>query len=329
MNPDAATAFDREYSAIRAGRAAVDLVSWASTTVTGTDRKTFLHNFCTNDVKRLQPGAACEAFFANVKGKIIGHGLITCREHELVVVGVPGQASRLIEHLNRYVIREDVLLRDTTTERAYLFVTGASPGRDGALNPPPPVANEGLGVPMDCPAPLGLPWLSFPWDLVGRPDSWLVECPVGELPLVRRELADQGVEPVDYQVFDAARIEAGVPLFGVDFGERNLPQEVGRNEQAISFTKGCYLGQETVARIDAVGHVNQCIRAVRFFGESMPEVGTELTHSGAAAGRVTSATWSPRMQAPLALAMLRRELSEVGCRLDSTVGPCEVIASLL
>ena len=98
-------------------------------TLTGADRQTFLNNFCTNDVKRLAPGDSCEAFFTNVKGKILGHGLVTCRDDELVFITVPGQAAKLIEHLDRYVIREDVQLRDTTAERAYLLIAGGDGGR--------------------------------------------------------------------------------------------------------------------------------------------------------------------------------------------------------
>ena len=86
-------------------------------------------------------------------------------------------------------------------------------------------------------------------------------------------------------------------MFGVDFDDRNFPQEVGRNEQAISFTKGCYLGQETVARIDALGHVNQRLAGVRFAGTNVPDAGNELTYAGKTAGQVTSAKFSPQLQA--------------------------------
>lgn len=326
MNADAAAALDREYSAIRAGRAAVELADWSSITVIGADRQKFLHNFCTNDVKRLLPGGACEAFFANVKGKVVGHGLITCRAHELVVVGAPGQASRLIDHLDRYVLRDDVALRDTTAERAYLFVVGPWAGKEGVSNPPTPAASEGSAEDPHRSRPLGFGWPSFLWDLVGRPDCRLVECPTAELPLVRRMQAELGVLASGSQAFEAARIEAGTPLFGVDFDERNLPQEIGRDRQAISFTKGCYLGQETVARIDALGHVNQQLAGVHFVGATMPAVGADLTAGGVTAGYVTSATFSPRLCAPLALAMLRREFSQAGRRLDSPVGACEIVA---
>jgi hypothetical protein len=134
------------------------------------------------------------------------------------------------------------------------------------------------------------------------------------------------VSECGWNALETLRIESGTPLLGVDFDERNLPQEVGRDAQAISFTKGCYLGQETVARIDALGHVNQRIAGVRFGGDAPPFAGTELTRGGAAVGRVTSAAWSPRLAAPLALAMVRREHGAPGTALESALGPCEVVA---
>ena len=128
------------------------------------------------------------------------------------------------------------------------------------------------------------------------------------------------------QRFDAVRIEAGTPLFERRFRRRQLPQEVGRDAEAISFTKGCYLGQETVARIDALGHVNQRIVGVRFFGREVPAVGTELTHDGRACRPRDIGAFSPQLGAPLALAMVRREANALGTRLESAVGACEVIA---
>src|SRR5262245_4374605 len=115
-----------QYLFLRNGCGIVDLRSWSSVTLTGADRQSFLNNFSTNDVKKLKPGQSCEAFFCNVKGKIIGHGVITCRANELVVVGASGQGSSLASHLNRYVIREDVQVRDTTAERRYLLVAGTA-----------------------------------------------------------------------------------------------------------------------------------------------------------------------------------------------------------
>jgi folate-binding protein YgfZ len=305
--------FEQQYDALRNGGGLVQLDDWSSVTVSGADRHAFLNNFCTNDIKRLVPGQSCEAFFTNVKGKIVAHGLVSCRENELVIVGVPSQAPSLIEHLDRYVIREDVQFRDTSAERNYLFAAGGSIAgeRFGILK-----ANDGF-------APVSSHAIS--WDLINSVFASVIELPPQELPKVRASLYGHGFVVADL-AFAAARIEAGVPLFHVDFDERHFPQEVGRDGEAISFTKGCYLGQETVARIDALGHVNQRLVGLRFLDGLAPDAGMELTQAGHKVGDVTSAALSPRLNAPLALAMVRREANSTGTRLESPVGTCEVVA---
>jgi folate-binding protein YgfZ len=289
-----------EYQALRSDRALVELGNWSSISVTGTDREAFLHNFCTNDVKRLVPGTSCEAFFCNVKGKVIGHGSIDCRDDELAIIGVPGQNVALIQHLDRYIIREDVQLRDATSERCYLLVTGQLPA--------------------------GLTSKLISWNVIGRSDSALVELDAKLAKDCIAELTGSGFLRVRAEVFEAARIEAGFPFFGIDFNGENLPQEVGRDFQAISFEKGCYLGQETVARIDALGHVNQKLVGIRFPGGHVPDRGVQLTFSLKNVGSVTSAALSPSLGAPLALAMVRREANAIGTKLNSTAGECEVVA---
>jgi folate-binding protein YgfZ len=288
-----------QYEALRSGNGFVELFGWSCVIVAGADRQAFLNNFCTNDVKRLSPGESCEAFFTNVKGKIVGHGLVISTATELIVIGSPGQAARLIEHLDRYVIREDVQLRDATNERSVFLVTGESAASQAG---------------------------TIEWRLLGNTRSGLRQTELSGRERLLETLFKNGLTECDMAAFETLRIEAGTPLFGVDFVERNLPQEIGRDRQAISFTKGCYLGQETVARIDAMGHVNQRIVGVRFDGSQVPAAGTELTHTDAKVGHVTSATLSPQLNAPLALAMVRREHQGVGSRLESSAGPCEVIA---
>src|SRR4051794_2714759 len=300
MNSSESSSFDREYQALKSGRAVVELANWSSISVTGADRQRFLNSFCTNDVKRLVPGAGCEAFITNVKGKIVGHGLLQRRDAEIAFVGVPNQSSRLVAHLDRYIIREDVQLRDTTAERSYLLIAGGTPA-------------EKLTASMS-------------WDIIGRSDSKIFEVESSHVSDVLRCLLSEGFVVAGPQAFEAARIEAGMPWYGIDFNEENLPQEVGHDRQAISFTKGCYLGQETVARIDALGHVNQRLVGLRFSGRELPEVGIELTHEGRTVGSVTSAAFLPRVDAPIALAMVRREANAPGTRLDSVIGEREAVA---
>jgi folate-binding protein YgfZ len=294
--------FHVQYEALQQGRGFFPLTDWSSITLTGADRQKFLHNFCTNDVKRLAPGQSCEAFITNAKGKIIGYGLIDCRDDELVFVTVPNQAPALSAHLDRYIFSEDVQLQDTTSELNYLHA--------GAVMP----ANI---------APSAR-WLG--WKLLGRDTGAVVEIAASDFDQAIQSLTKQGYAPCEQAAFESLRIEAGTPLFGTDFDDSCLPQEVGREELTISFTKGCYLGQETVARLDALGHVNQQLTGVRFIGVDLPPAGTPLTRDGKQAGHVTSAAFSPRLNAPLAFAMVRRESLGPGTKLESAAGDAEVVA---
>ena len=300
MTGDKHSTILEQYQALRAGNGYAELVDWTSVRVSGRDRQTFLHNFSTNDIKQLRPGDSCEAFFTNVKGKIVGHGIVSCRDDELLILGSPGQGARLVEHLDRYVIREDVALKDETASRSYWLVNSQQ-------------IEPSIGRPIA-------------WNPIGDEAYATVEFPRSESSIVGRPLTDVGSVSVGAEAFTAARIEAGFPLFGLDFDETNLPQEIARDRQAISFAKGCYLGQETVARIDALGHVNQQLVGVQFSGASVPNGGLELSLAGNKVGRVTSVAFSPKVAVPVALAMIRREANAVGARLESSAGECEVIA---
>jgi folate-binding protein YgfZ len=310
MSPETTATVGEQYEALRFGCGVVELSDWSSITVTGTDRQTFLHNFCTNDIKRLKPGESCEAFFTNVKGRIVGHGILSCRENEVVVIGVPSQAAALIAHLDRYVIREDVRLQDSTPDRKYLLIAGANRGDERYRS----AADE-----------VSVAFASVACELVGSEFERVFEVGSGDLSSTLVSLRNGGARWAG-QAFNTARIEAGIPLFHVDFDETNLPQEVGRDLAAISFTKGCYLGQETVARIDALGHVNQRLVGARFFGKNEIAPGMELSLADKTVGRVTSVAFSPKLGAPLALAMVRCGANSPGTRLQSPAGEGEVIA---
>ncbi len=312
MTSDLSAAAKAQYEAFGAGCGVAELGGWSSVTLTGADRQAFLNNFSTNDVKRLTPGDAGETFFTNVKGKIVGHGLVTVRDDALVVVAVPGQADRLIGHLDRYLIREDVTLADTSAERSWCLAAGEQ-------------ATE-IVAKLQRQAPAELPLRIFPWEIAAGRPATLIESPPTAAGTLRQALVDLGAVPCGQEAWQAARIEWGLPLYGIDFDAANLPQEIGRNRLAISFTKGCYLGQETVARIDALGHVNQQLVGVRFASDDLPASGTPLTHAGATVGHVSSATFSPRLGGPLALAIVRHTCATPGTLLQSPAGECEVVS---
>jgi folate-binding protein YgfZ len=325
MNEPAAArdpAWLAEYQALVEGAGLVDFRQRMRIAVGGADRVKFLNGFCTSDVKRLSVGEGCEAFITSAQGKTIGHVQIYCEHDALLVETVSGQAKRLIAHLDRYVIREDVVLHDRSTERAAVLLAGRHAGdvlqQLGVAEIPLQRLQWRPATIANCEVCLRCVDFVRPWGI-------LVESSAESWKAVGEELLRQGGRACGHEAFEAARIEAGFPWFGRDISERNLPQEVGRDELAISFTKGCYLGQETVARIDALGHVNRVLCGVRWQAAQVPSSGEKLSDGGQEVGEVTSATYSPRLKSALALAYVKRGHQAQGTQLESPLGPAEVV----
>jgi tRNA-modifying protein YgfZ len=311
-----------QYEALTQGAGAVTVSDRTQVELTGADRASFLHGFCTNDIKGLTPGRGCEAFLTNVKGRAIGYVLVFCGPDSLVLETAPGQAAPIINHLDRYVIREDVQLHDRTADWGELWLSGARAeavlraSADGVL-PAGHLAHARLTLANVAVSVRRLQLPAVP--------AFLIQFPAPATDEIAAKLTAAGASPCDRQAWEIVRVENVWPEFGRDITDDNLPQEVGRDAAAISFTKGCYLGQETVARIDALGHVNQTLVAVKFTGEVVPAPCLELTAAGPPVGRVTSAVWSPRFAAPLALAYVRRGHNAVGTALASPLGTAEVV----
>jgi len=333
----------RQYQRLTATWGIFPLKNWTVITIRGADRTSFLHNMCTQEIRQRAPGHGCELFLTDVKGHLIGHLFLQVGDHELRLLAVPGQASAILQHLDRYIIREDVVLADETGQWSSLLVLGREAGTrlTGLAENGPP---EGLSI-------LKQPWQSTrlvpannpserPFWQVARTDwlkvpCYLLQAPAnlpGSSPIqpgppaeICQALAAAGAQHCSTAVWNALRIESGLPLWNVDFSQANLPQEVARNEQAISFRKGCYLGQETIARIDALGHVNRQLTTLRFDGHQIPGIGTPLRAKDKQVGTVTSACWSPAWNGPLALAMVGSDQQAPGTPMDSEVGTASVL----
>jgi folate-binding protein YgfZ len=290
--------------------------------LTGVDRAGFLHGFCTNHIKRLLPGTGCEAFLTNVKGRVIGHAFVFCHPDSLVLNTVAGQSDSLLRHLDRYLIREDVQLTDGSGTWDELLVSGV-----GAVE----LLQEatGVGVPAEYLSHITCPLADCDITIrrvrLALAPSFLLQCPAGSTAEVIGCLEGGGLARCDRQLLEIVRIEAKMPCYGVDITAENLPQEIDRDAQAISFAKGCYLGQETVARIDALGHVNRTLVQVQWQGGQVPQPGLQLESSGQEVGRVTSAVWSPRCRAPLGLALVRSGCAQPGRTLESACGDAAVV----
>lgn len=271
--------------------------------MTGEDRLALLHNFCTADVKKLEPGKATEAFILNGKGKLLGHVHLLAGENDLILNTAAGQFGVLYEHLDRYIMREDVKMSDASNELTTLFV-GANGkeifeklcGKQLGFNDVAVMEFAGSHV-----------WIANV-QLVG--EGLMILVPTQVLAEFEEKITDEGFHLCSSEALHSVRVEAITPWFGIDCSNANLPQELQRDEKAISFNKGCYLGQETVARIDALGHVNQLL--VGFKLSHQAATGTELVVEEKMAGKLTSVAWSPDENSWLSIGYVKRKFRQPG-----------------
>lgn len=291
--------------------------------ISGPDRAKFLHNLTTNDVKRLAPGAGHEAFVTSPQGKCLGYVTLLACDSEILLRTDPGGLEHVLPHLQKYGIFDDVSIDDVKMATCELHIAG--PEVEAILG------RAGADVPVSFElahheTKLG----SVPVRLVresptGRP-GWTIIAEVGSrdalVAALEEHAAAGGLVEVDEKSFDALRIEAGTPVFGQDITPENLPQEVGRDARAINFVKGCYLGQETVARIDALGHVNKLLKGLTLRDSALPPPGTALESSdGKKVGSITSSAFSPGWEAAVALAYVRTTHVAPGTELHIAVAP--------
>lgn len=315
-------AFLQQYAALSDGVGLAELPDRTVLVATGCDRASFLHSFTTNDIRRLVPGSGCEAFVTSHQGKTIGHVLVFCEEDRIVLDTSPGQASSLKAHFERFILTEEVEFADETGQWVDLLLAGPQAAAllsdlCGAL---PPAAMLGHQPASLEGRPVRLRHVPY-----AGPDSFFVAVAPGDREAVHGLLEGAGAMACAMSAVEARRIEAGFPLFGQDISADNLPQEVNRNPVAISFTKGCYLGQETVARIDALGHVNRVLTGLRFERQAQPRAGERILENGVAAATITSVTWSPRLGTVLALAYVRSRFARPTTILSTPHGPAEVV----
>ena len=283
----------------------------------GRDRHRLLHSFCTADIKVLQLHCATEAFVLNDKGKTLWHGLVLSMDTELLLIGAGTHAAKLIAHLDRYIIRDDVQLIDRSADIDSFFIFGATASsRLSALVGDLPDRNE-IAV-----------------RAVGAVSFTISQLEVagwGYLLLTNtldRTAIETWLQSADFACCSAAaldyyRIENQTPWYGDDLDDTNLPQELQRDQKAISFHKGCYLGQETVARIDAIGRVNQLLIGLEIESTMPPEPGMELQLDGKVVGRLTSVAHN-NTGAFVGLGYVRRGHSAAGTRLTMINGTARI-----
>ena len=308
-----------EYQNARQHAALFDISHHGKIDVTGADAASFLHNLCTNEVKNLPAGSGCEAFFTTGQAKIVAfviiyHDVLANGRKALVVDAGPGMADNVVQHLDRYLISEQVELADRTHDLAQLHLAGpqAREVLEQTLGERMPVLQDlqhttqtiaGTRCQVRSHQPLGLPGYDVLCDKERAMPMW-------------EALIAKGARPAGLQAYHTLRIEAGTPLYGLDIDDTNLPQEVARVERTISFTKGCYIGQETVARIRTYGHVNRSLTGLKLAGEGTVSSGARLFRADKEVGQITSCVMSPQLGQAIALAYVRRGSNDPGTVLE-------------
>ncbi len=283
-----------EYLAVTEGCGLLDRSERGKLALSGADAKSFLQGQVTNDVEALGAGGGCYAAFLTPKGKMLGDLRVLDVGEELLLDTERVALQALFNMIRRFSVGYDAQLHKRTLERGLLSLIG--PNADGVLGEMAPPGAEHSHRAVE---------LAQVQALAIRTDVGIdLLCDASDTEALTDAVAVLGVAGVSEPTAEIVRVERGRPRYGVDLDESVIPQEADLNERAVSFTKGCYVGQETVARLYYRGKPNRHLRGVR--SDDPLTAGDELHHDGRLVGRLTSAATSPRL-GHIGLALLRRE----------------------
>jgi tRNA-modifying protein YgfZ len=288
------TVSDSEYRAVTEACGLLDRSDRGKLALTGADAKTFLQGQVSNDVEALTPGSGCYAAFLTPKGKMLGDVRILDAGDEVLLDTERVALQELFNMVRRFSVGYAVELHKRTLERGMLSLLGPEAETLAGV--------DGLGAAEDSHAAVVIDGIAT---RAIRTDLGLdLLCDAEDTEALRAALTARGAAPVSQAVADCVRVEHGRPRYGVDLDDSVIPQEADLNDRAVSFTKGCYVGQETVARLFYRGKPNRQLRGLRL---SAPvESGAEITFADRVVGKLSSVAESPAF-GPIALALVRRE----------------------
>jgi len=283
-----------EYRAVTEACGLLDRSERGKLALTGAEAKSFLQGQVSNDVEALSPGTGCYAAFLTPKGKMLGDIRILDAGDEILLDTERVALQELFNMVRRFSVGYSVELHKRTLERGLQSLIGpeaesvAQPGELGAAEHSHAIVEiDGIAA-RAIRTDLGI-------DLL---------CNAENTETLTAALRARGAEPVSDTVADCVRVEHGRPRYGVDLDDSVIPQEADLNDRAVSFTKGCYVGQETVARLFYRGKPNRQLRGLKL---SAPvESGAEITFGDRVVGRLGSVAESPALGS-IALALVRRE----------------------
>jgi len=305
---------DHQYNAAHNSAALIERSSQGTVALTGADRASFLHGLLTNDIASLPKGRGVYAAYLTPQGRMISDMRAIETGSRLLLSVDRDVAAPLAERFDQLVFSEDVQAKDAS-EMAILGVHGPSAARMIQHATGVSVADlesqydnitvESLTIVRD--------------DALGVP-GYDVYAPGTDREAIRAKLIEAGAVEVTDDIAEALRIEAGRPRFGVDMTTDTIPLEAGIEDRAISFTKGCYVGQEVIIRVMHRGHgrVARRLMSIVIAGGDVPARGDKILLGDRAIGEITSATASPKMGSPLALGYVQREHAVAGT--EVTVG---------
>jgi len=326
--PECYGALDAEYRAVIEGRAFAHRAWIDLLEIRGNDRRRFLHGYVTCDVQGLAAGATAYGFVPSVQGKVLAEAVVLAREQSLLVELPSGCGAAVAKHLGKYLIADDVSIEERPD-----LVPLTLFGSEAELEVGAAQLAAGAST-LEAATLFEIPVLADRRPVWGMP-SLTLWVAAEEAPAFFQRLLEAGrcvgLRPVGVAALETRRVELGVPRFGRDFGADHFPQETGLDEGAVSYTKGCYLGQEVIARIHYRGQVNRVLRGLRLDGQSagaLPSDGSELALDGRPLGALSSAVGSPALAAPIALAIVHRRGAEPGTRVTVEGGGEAEVAAL-
>lgn len=303
----------REWAAVRKRCGLLDVGFRDVCAARGEDRVSFLQGMVTTDLARLQPGQGAYGAILTIQGRVVSDVRLLALSDEIWLDLPRSHAERAREHLQRHIVADDVELVSEEAWAPLLAFEGPQAGR---------VALAVFGQSLS-----DLPWLGHRLvDFDGSPvrvlrathtgeNGYTVFGPADVAPWLWERSVAAGAEPVGLEALEALRIEAGIPWVGRDMDETTLIMEVGLDE-AITFGKGCYLGQEVVERVAARGQIQRRRVGLLALGSGVPPPGAPLQRGDREVGKVTSSAWSPALEAGIAMGYVRREAWDEGTELE-------------
>jgi folate-binding protein YgfZ len=304
------------YDAARHRAALIDRSDRGRIVVSGVDRASYLQGLLTNDIVALVAGQGCYAAYLTAQGRMIAD-LHVYELGDVIVLTMAGDVKdAVMAKLDQFIFGEDVQLGDVTDTFAQIAVVGPEAARVVASVISGVTAATLAGLPEH--GNVRAQWaggaaIAVRVSDTGEPGFDLfVERPRAEE--LKAALSAVDVAPIDGATAEAIRIESGVALFHRDMDEQTIPLEAGIESRAISFTKGCYVGQEVVIRVLHRGHgrVARKLVGLTFDGSQPPAPGAKIRASDRDIGEVTSSTVSPALQRPIALGYVHRDFVEPG-----------------